>query len=154
MPYPLSKSLIEQMAAGFTNRFAAEPLWLAVCRQERAEASLEECEVCSALQGGILFPELTSLSVETLIEAVEEHKHFKTVYTPVIRAAAHAETNNGLVRVIPDVDMPFVAEDSGFYRLTISTVDDVELASVDLDAMPAGSILSTLTVDIGIPESR
>lgn len=123
-----------------------EDLWLVMLTKERAGATVEDCVLCGGLVGGIMFPHLASISRETLIEAVDEHEHYKFVDVEVCRVKAHVENAADCVRVVPDDDREFCASRAGFYRIAVYN-DLVMLLSVDVGALTVGSTLSTLTVD-------
>lgn len=142
--------LREQATDAVNDMLFDKQLWLVVLSREQAGTTLEDCFLCSGLLGAIEYPQLSSLQPETLIEAVDEHLHYKYVDVEVMRVAAHAEAGKGCTRIVPDLDQTFAAPRAGMYRIAVHDETNGELMLVDLDTMQSGSTLSSLALKFEI----
>lgn len=116
-------------------------LWLVARSRERVDATAEDCALCAGLRGAIMFPELASISQETLTEAVDEHEHYKLVDVEVFRVRAHMKGH----RIVPDDDRP-IQSSATLCSIAAHDSNDVMLLSVNLEPT---TTLNTLTLKIG-----
>lgn len=151
MAHAISTEMGDRLAREVHQQMHGGPLSLVMLKQVHVDSSLEDCQLCGALQGGVLFPDLVSLDRETLLAAQADHAHWKYGEVEVFRTPAHIGDWEHGVRIIPDDDQPFEVQEQGMYRIGIYQ-GTTAVGWVDLPPMTAGSTLSTMAVKLGWPE--